>query len=439
MRIAFITAGAAGMFCGSCMRDNTLAAALLRRGHDAVLVPTYTPIRTDEEDVSQHRVFFGGINVYLQQHAWLFRHTPWLFDRVLDLPRLLRFVSPLAQRTKYSKLGGMAVSMLRGRDGKQRKEVEKLTQWLAADVKPEVVLFTNALLSGIVPEIKRSLGVPILVTLQGDDIFLDALPEPDRSHCIELIRQNSESADAFIATSRDYADQMAEYLGIPRERIHVVWPGINVRGNSESRSVRRDEPFTIGYFARICPEKGFHIAVDAFIRLRQTPGSPKCRLRASGWLGDNNRTFFHEQIEKLRNAGLLSDFEYVDCPDHAAKMAFMQSLDVLTVPTVYREPKGLYVLEAWENGVPTVLPAHGTFPELIEASGAGVLVPPNDPAALAASLLELLTDPTRRENMGQRGIEAVRKHFSSDVLAEETLRVLNRYVNPEPKLTAIEH
>src|SRR3954447_21674704 len=98
MRIAYITAGAAGMFCGSCMRDNALVTALIAQGHDALLIPTYTPIRTDEEDVSQHRVFFGGINVYLQQKAWLFRHAPWLFDRLLSAPALLRWVSRFAGR-----------------------------------------------------------------------------------------------------------------------------------------------------------------------------------------------------------------------------------------------------------------------------------------------------------------------------------------------------
>src|SRR3954447_22926435 len=112
MKIAFVTAGAAGMYCGSCMKDNTLVAALNRLGHDALLIPTYTPIRTDEEDVSQTRVFFGGINVFLQQQSWLFRHTPWLFDRLLDFPRLLRWVSPFAMKTRAEKLGGLTISML---------------------------------------------------------------------------------------------------------------------------------------------------------------------------------------------------------------------------------------------------------------------------------------------------------------------------------------
>src|SRR3954462_10195801 len=131
MKVAYITAGAAGMFCGSCMHDNTLVTALRARGHDALLIPTYTPIRTDEPDVSQSRVFFGGINVYLQQKLSLFRHTPWSLDRLLDAPRLLRWVSRFAMRTQAELLGELTISMLRGEHGYQRKELAKLVHWLA--------------------------------------------------------------------------------------------------------------------------------------------------------------------------------------------------------------------------------------------------------------------------------------------------------------------
>src|SRR5271163_2288312 len=137
MRIAYITAGAAGMFCGSCMRDNTLVSALARQGHEALLIPTYTPIRTDEEDVSQKRIFFGGINVYLQQKSWLFRHTPWVLDRLLDFPRLLRWVSRFAMKTQAQDLADLTLSMLKGKDGYQRKEIVKLVDWLAREVKPQ--------------------------------------------------------------------------------------------------------------------------------------------------------------------------------------------------------------------------------------------------------------------------------------------------------------
>src|SRR5829696_1697609 len=174
MKIAYITAGAAGMYCGSCMRDNTLVAALAKLGHDALLIPTYTPIRTDEEDVSQGRVFFGGINVYLQQKSWLFRHTPWFLDRLLDFRGLLRWVSRFAAGTRAEDLGALTQSMLEGEHGHQKKEIAKLVRWLGDELKPDVVNLTNALLTGFVHEFKRHHPCPVLVSLQGDDIFTES-------------------------------------------------------------------------------------------------------------------------------------------------------------------------------------------------------------------------------------------------------------------------
>src|SRR5262245_16670653 len=155
MKIAYITAGAAGMYCGSCMRDNTLVAALAKLGHEALLVPTYTPIRTDEEDVSDRHIFFGGINVYLQQKSWLFRVTPWFIDSLFNFTSLLNWVSRFAARTQAQELGELTVSMLQGEHGKQKKEVEKLVHWLSADLRPEIVNLTNALLCGFVRELKK--------------------------------------------------------------------------------------------------------------------------------------------------------------------------------------------------------------------------------------------------------------------------------------------
>jgi len=432
MKIAFITSGAAGMFCGSCMKDNTLAAALNRLGHDALLIPTYTPIRTDEENVSQDRVFFGGINVYLQQKSWFFRHTPWLLDRLLDFPRLLRWVSRFAIRTKTDQLGDMTVSMLLGEDGKQKKEVEKLVRWLSEEFQPDVVVLSNVLISGLVPALKEHWHGPVLATLQGDDIFLEGLPPNDRARCIELIRKNGESIAGFFATSTYYADFMAGYLRLPRERIHVVQPGINLKGHGGSREFCDKPPYTIGYFARICPEKGFHHLIDAFRILRQTPGSPECRLRVSGWLGENYRVYFNEQLAKLKAAGLGDAVEHVDCLTHESKVRFLQTLDVLSVPTVYREPKGIYVLEALANGVPVVQPRHGAFPELIEATEGGTLVEPENPAALAQELSRLLLDVAQRKQFSEQGLAAVRSRFTAEVMARETVAILVQYHSLQP-------
>jgi len=425
MRIAYITSGAAGMYCGSCMKDNTLASTLIAQGHETQLIPTYTPIRTDEDDVSQGRVFFGGINIFLEQKSWLFRHTPWFFDKLLNFPRLLRWVSRFAVRTQGQKLGGLTISMLQGTHGKQRKEVAKLVSYLE-ELRPDVIVLTNLLISGLVRAVRAALRVPIIGTLQGDDIYLESLLPEHRRAAIELIRDNAGEMNGQLATSVYYADFMAGYLGLPRESIQVVYPGIRLNGYHIPREPRRDGPLTIGYFARICPEKGFHQIAEAFRLLRAQSGAPRCRLKISGWLGGNNLGYFESQMQKLREAGLGDDVEHLPSPNHAGKIEFFRGIDVLSVPTVYREPKGMYVLEALASGVPVVQPRHGAFPELLDATGGGLLVDPDSPQALAVGLRQMLDDHDFRHECGRRGRAVVHERFSADRMATNTVNALNR-------------
>jgi glycosyltransferase involved in cell wall biosynthesis len=433
MRIAYITAGAADMYCGSCIHDNTLAAALNARGHECLLVPTYTPIRTDETDVSEHRVFFGGVSIYLAQKSRLFRHMPGFLDRLLSRPGLLRWVSRrFGLKTRPEDLGDLTLSMLRGEHGNQRQELAMLISWLQEQARPEIVCLTNALLSGIVPELKRRLGVPVVVTLQGDDIYLDWLSHQYREQAIALIRENCKNVDSYLVTCRYYADFMAGYLGLPREKMHVVYPGIRIEGyeRTDAKVDPCGKNLIIGYLARICPEKGLHILVEACQLLHQMPGLPPWRLRAAGYLAERDRTYL-QRMDKYGKVGCSVEhgewpLKYHGELNHAGKIAFLQSVDVLSVPTTYREPKGLYVLEAWAAGVPVVQPRHGSFPELIEMTGGGVLVEPENPAALAEGLRELLLDETRRRELGEKGRRGVQEYFTAEVMAESTLAVFER-------------
>ena len=178
MKIAIITAGGAGMFCGSCMQDNTLARSLRAADADAVLIPTYTPIRVDETNVSSQRVFMGGINVYLDSKLPGWRYLPGFLKRWLDRPAVVQWLSQFSSSTSAAELGGLTVDLLKGMAGPQQHEINELVRFLADELKPDVILFSNALLSGIVPELRRRWKGRLACMLQGDDIFLKDLKEP---------------------------------------------------------------------------------------------------------------------------------------------------------------------------------------------------------------------------------------------------------------------
>ncbi len=431
MKIAHIAPGAGGMYCGMCIRESALAAALRAEGHDITLIPAYTPIRTDDEDVGDGALFFGGINVYLQQKSAVFRHTPWLFDRLLNSRRLVRWATTTSTKPNPVFLGELTASMLSGEHGRQRKELAKLVHALEHTFQPDVIQLTTALLAGMVRQIKATVSAPVLLGLQGEDLFLDELPTAQRERCLSLLRERAAEADGFLAISAYYADAAAERFGIDRARIHVVSSGINLAGIGPAPEP--PDVFTVGYLARISPEKGLHVLVDAFGRLREAANGRPCRLKAAGWLGPHERDYLADVRRQAQAGGFADDFEYVGELDRAEKIRFLQSLSAYSVPSVYRDPRGLGTIEAMACGVPVVEPNHGVFPELIEATGGGVLFTPNDPADLAATLGRLMDDEALRRQLGRNAHEAVRDRFSAATMARETLAVYRRYVSADDK------
>ncbi len=418
-----MAAGAGGMYCGSCLHDNTLAAALIAEGHEVALLPTYTPLRTDEVDVSRRGVFYGAVNVYLQQKLPLFRRTPRALDRLLDRPRLLGWVGRLAGATDARDLGALTLSVLQGEDGHQRKELERLLDWLA-EFRPEVVQLTNAFFLGVGTAIRRRLGVPVVCGLTGEDLFMEELREPYRGQVVEELRRRAGRIDGFVATSRYYADAMSELLRVERSHIHVVPLGIHLEGFAPGDGAGSEgDALTIGYLARICPEKGLELLVEAFRLLAAEPGGERLRLAIAGYLGKRDAPYLARLRERLAEWGLAAAVEVVGEVDRRRKLEFLQRIDLLSVPATYREPKGLYVLEALACGVPVVQPRHGAFPELIEATGGGLLVDPGSAPALAAGLRQLIDSPQRRWELGSAGRRAVVERFGDRQMARRTAAV----------------
>src|SRR5260221_1684965 len=418
MNILSITAGAAGMYCGSCSRDTALAVELLRRGQKVPLLPLYTPTTPDEANVSRKRVLFGGISIYLQQYSPLFRRTPRFLDRLWDAPWVINAFASRSLSTDPSLLGDLTISMLEGDRGVLRKEFDKLLEWIADEPIPDVINLPNSLLISIAAPLRRALNRPIRCTLQGEDLFLNGLVEPYRTRAIDMIRAQVRDVDRFISGSDYYVPLMSDMLRIPKERISVVPLGINLDGYERRPSgelARRslgEGGFRVGYFARVSPEKGLHVLADAYKQLRAKAPDAKMRLEAAGYMNGAQASYLDGIRRDLAKAGLAGEFMYHGAVDRNGKLAFLQTLDVLSVPTPYDEPKGTFLLEAMGEGVPVVQPRRGAFTEIVEKTGGGLLVPPDDPKALADALHAVWQDRPLLDRLGERGFTGVREHYS---------------------------
>ena len=418
MRFALLMPGTGHFYCGSCLRDDWLGKALRARGHEVTVVPLYLPLVL-EDAASDEAVHMGGINMFLQQKSRAARWLPRWFANWLDRPGLLRWASRRSRMTAAPELGPMTVSMLRGEHGRQAAELEKLVGWMEGQERPDVVLLSNAMLGGVASRLKRSLDVPIVCTLQGEAPFLDSLPAPHGDEAWEALAKAAEAVDAFVPVSRTYGDVVATRLALDSARVHPILNGIEL-GDFEDAPpplVDRDPP-TIGYLARLCDDKGLSLLVDAFIELKRKDVVPGLRLRVAGVVLAEDREGVARARSRLDGAGLGDSFDVLPNISRVDKLAFLRSLSVLSVPALYGESFGLYLIEAMASGVPVVQPRCGPFPEIVDATGGGVLCEP-DARSLADSLGSLLTDPARAQALADHGRQSVREQFTSDRMARE--------------------
>jgi glycosyltransferase involved in cell wall biosynthesis len=417
------------MYCGACLHGNTLAVAVRDAGEDVLLVPAYTPVRADEPPPPGGRLAFGGINVYLQQKSAFFRGTPWLLDRLWDWPPLLRWLGKLSAAVRPEKLGPLVVSMLRGEHGHQRKEVEKLVAWLAHEVRPDVVHLSTAMLVGAARHLRQEFGAAVVATLSGEDLFIERLAQPYRDQARRLLAKRAAELDGLIALNRYYAEFMTEYLGLPPGRVRVIPPGLNLVGHrrpdnpAPAAGRPSGRPLTIGYLARIVPEKGLHLLAQALERLGDDPQLPNLRLSVGGYLDPADRPYLGEIEARLAARGLRERFAYAGSLGRQEKIALVQSFDVMSVPTISPESKGIYVLEAWANGVPVVLPDHGAFSELVADTGGGLLFRPGDVASLADGLRQLLLDRRRAADCGAAAQQVMHQRYTAQRMALQTVEL----------------
>jgi len=376
----------------------------------------------------------GGISAYLEQYVPVFRKTPRWLDRLWDSKTVLSLASRRSISTNPQMLGEMTVSVLKGENGFQRKEIDKLLEWLRHESSPDVINLPYTLLLGLAKPLKQELNVPIVCTLQGEDLFLDGLQEPYRREALDLIREQIEHVDSFLSVSEYYARFMPGYLGIPAEKIRVVPLGINPQGFDLRE--RNRGPFTIGFLGRIAPEKGLHVLADAYRIMRKSGELPEGRLEAAGYMAADCRSYLEDIQKRLKDAGLEAEFQYRGVIDRTEKIAFLRRLDVMSLPATYDEPKGVSLLEAMACGVPLVQPRRGAFTEIVENTDGGLLVQPDDSESLAAGILKIAKDRQLAEELSANGFRGVREHYTAANMADCVLEAYESVICPTPSVPA---
>ena len=440
LRIAYIAAGAGGMYCGACARDIALVRALMDARQDVQILPLYTPMKRDDDNpLPETSIYFGGINVYLQQATWLFKNTPSFLDRLFDLPFLLNWAGQFSVSTRPAELGPLTVSMLAGREGHQRKELHRLTQYLHHHGHPDVVVLTNSLLSGIAPEISRRVHVPVACMLQGEDRFISAIPEPYRTRAWRLMRRNAQGIELFIAPHPGYAAHMAHYLDVPPERIRVVRAGIDPEPY-RADPARGRSAFRIGYLSAITPSKGLDILVEALRVLAQDKNR---RVQVSVAGRPLNQAYWKDIQRFVQVEGLGDRFEYVGELEFREKLAFLHRCSIFCLPTRIGETRGMAVLEAMASGLPVVVPHIGIFPDMIARTQGGLTFTPDNVPALVEQIIRLQDDPQLANNMGYAALAGVEREYSAATQAQEIIRafrtLLPDSVDPPPPPAAHRH
>lgn len=418
MRIIQITPGTGTFYCGNCVRDNSLVRALRKHGHDAVMLPLYLPIMAEEESITADPpIFFGGVNVYLQQICSIFRYTPRWIDRWFDSKSLLMAASKKAGMTKAKDLGELTLSTLKGEDGNQKKEVMRLVEWLKEGPRPDVICLSNGLLAGLARTIKNEVGCAVFCTLQGEDGFLDSLCEPFKEQCWQALRDCDPWIDGYVPVSRYYGELMRERLNLANEKVHLVLNGVSLDGYRVP--LLPMDPPVIGYLARQCEDKGLHSLIDAYVELKKNEPLKHLKLRIAGTMTPGDENFVDEQKKKLAESGILDDVEFLPNITREEKIDFLHSITLFSVPAMYGEAFGLYVVEAMAAGVPVVQPNHAGFIELLEAAPGGRLYDPDAPNALKDTLESLLLDQDELLRLSGVARESAFALFSVERMAKD--------------------
>lgn len=435
MNIIQIIPGSGGSFyCGNCLRDSKFVEALRKEGHQVIKVPMYLPLYADEHDIADIPVFYGAISIYLKQLYPVFRKAPSWFDKLLNSKPVLKMAASMSGSTDAKGLDEMTVSMLMGEWGKQQEELERMVDWIAGNCKPDIIHISNALLLGLAHRIREKINVPLVCSLQDEDVWVDVMKPESRETVWSLMHEKATDVDAFIAVSHYFADVMRQKMNLHDQRIFPVYLGVDPLEYPYADASLKER--TIGFISRMCYENGLDIAVDAFILLKNEPGFDDVKLCITGGSTTADTSFLSKLKKQIRKAGFENAVIFHDSFENQGRKEFFSKVALGTVPVRNGEAFGIYLPEMMASGIPILQPALGAFPEIVELSRGGRTYSPNTPGELARNWAELLSDKELLSSLSHQARKGVEQYFDIHVHAREMVRIYEQLIEERKQRVA---
>jgi glycosyltransferase involved in cell wall biosynthesis len=419
MKVIHLVPGTGHFYCGSCLRDQAWIREMRRQGHEIIVYPLYLPLISDVDEKTE------GLQVNAMEvnfrSKW--QNMPnglsWFIRKVFANQGVLKLISQFTGRTSARVVGEMTLDALVGKEGKQWGVWNELLNQISKHDGVDVISLSNSLLSGLIPSLKMLFPeAKIVVSLQGEDAFVDAFDIELRARVWQQLQKNAVNADLLIAPSEYYAERMKK-KGVVGN-IRVLANGVE---EYQKKIIKFKEFYRLGFLSRWIEVKGLERVVDAFIKI--AADFPNWQLSIAGSTQGLNRTFIDRQYQKIKVAGLEDRVEWLENISAEEKWAWYQQLDLFTMPAAEGEAFGLPVVEALMAGVPVIQPRHSSFIQMIEDTGGGVLYDANDEGGYENGLRLIMHDENQRKLYQQQAQLNTKKLYGVKKMAENFVQLID--------------
>lgn len=378
------------------------ADELKRRGHDVIILTSNWGIEQNSMEENVHRLLF--------------------FNRLND-PRKHNIKSPLRLRKRYYQICWWRES---------RRNYEKTCEFITA-TKPDLAFFWNMGNIGVGPILAaQTQSIPQVFNV-GDYWLLrlkhDLCDDPN------FLRKKFQ---ATINGLKDFSQLELKHLlivsetlkrsyiqnGFSEQNIRVIPLGVQsslILPIESLQDHRNKSTLKFLFVGRIVPTKAPDVAIDAFNILIQRYGINYAQL---DFIGQGSEEYTSELRKKVFELNLDEKIKFLGWMDHLNILSKYQDYDALLFPSRWEEPFGMTVLEAMARGLPVIASGRGGPLEIIDNGKNGVLIPPNNPAALAEAMLQMIQNESLVQKIRVAAIKTLTERYTLEYFVDKNLEYI---------------